>query len=78
MFANGSIHVQNVEGRPYIDLIDTFQHLNNSANAIDVVNPEMAAVLFTVAQTLGELAVYHVEKDDVDNVDDIVSLWATQ
>ena len=78
MFANGKIDIQKIDGRPYIDLIATFHHINKAGIVMDEVNPEMADVLFTLAQTLGQLATFHLEKDEIDSIDNVVSMWATQ
>lgn len=80
MFANGQVDVKNIDGELYINMWQMSEHMLLSALQLKKEGgPDgalVAGVLAVVVQTLADLAIYSLDKEEIDNVDDIVKIWS--
>lgn len=79
MFGGGQIDVRNIDDKLFIDMFELTSHLLTSAYAMNDTDEQnanvIASTLAMVATTLAELAIFTLEKDDVQNVDDMLRMW---
>ena len=80
MFGGGKIKVINQDGDLYINMWELAQHLLMSAYVMksmtDYENSNIVAeTLAELTTTIAELAMYELEKTEIDNVDEILASW---
>ena len=79
MFGGGNIDVKNIDGELYINMWQLTQHILDSAYVMkDMNHPDantIASTLGELAATLSELAIYTIEKDEIDNVENVLASW---
>lgn len=79
MFGGGKIDIQKIDDQLYINMWQLTQHILDSAYVMKEFSDPganlVASTLGELAATLSELAIYTIEKDQIDNVDDVLASW---
>ena len=82
MFGGGMIDVKTIDDRLYIDMYELTMHIlqaaQDMADSDDKDAIAISQTLAMVSMTLSELAIYTLEKDEIDNVEEMLKRWSSK